>query len=79
MYETREEYEKLVRREAALLEWAIGRKIRHGQVDLCPRCGQDGCFDLDGLGFAPGECNSIYFSTVFNEWRCQICDFRMCA
>jgi hypothetical protein len=31
------------------------------------------------LGFLRGVRNSIYYSTVFNEWRCRICDYRMCA
>lgn len=79
MYETREEYEALVRRQVVRLERRLGRGVRNGAAALCPRCGIEGCFDLDGLGFAPGECNSIYFSTVFDEWRCRVCDFRMCA
>jgi hypothetical protein len=78
MYETRDEYEGVVKRQVVFLEWALGRTIRHGEVARCPRCGMKGCFDLDGLGFAP-DCNSIYYSTVFNEWRCRVCDYLMCA
>jgi hypothetical protein len=79
MYETRREYETVVRREVNLLEWALHRRIHHRDRARCPRCGRSGRFDLDGLGFALGMGNSIYFSTVFNEWRCRICDFRMVA
>jgi hypothetical protein len=78
VYETRQEYESVVKRQVVLLEWALGRKVRHGELGRCPRCGGKGCFDLDGLGFAH-DCNSVYYSTVFNEWRCRRCDYLMCA
>ena len=78
VYETRQEYESVVKRQVVVLEWALGRRVRHGESGLCPRCGMEGCFDLDGLGFAR-DCNSLYYSTVFNEWRCRVCDYRMCA
>lgn len=78
MFETRKEYEAIVRHQTLLLEWAAGRRIRHGDRGVCPRCGTVGRFDLDGPGFAPGAGNSIYYSTVFNEWRCRICDYRIC-
>jgi hypothetical protein len=76
MFETRGEYEALVRRQVLLLERLVGHRIRHGAADYCPLCGVAGCFDLEGLGFAMDGCNSIYYSTVFNEWRCRICDYR---
>lgn len=78
MYETRKEYECVVARQVVLLEWSIGGRVRHGDAARCPRCGGKGCFDLDGLGFAR-DCNSVYYSTVFNEWRCRICDYLMYA
>jgi len=78
MYETREEYEYLVKGQVVRLEWALGHSIRHGDFVRCPRCGKKGCFDLNGLGFLR-DCNSVYFSTVFNEWRCRFCDYLMCA
>jgi len=78
MYETRSEYEDVVKRQVVFLEWAVGRRIRHGDGARCPRCGAKGCYDLDGLGFA-SHCNSIYYSTVFNEWRCRFCDYLICA
>ena len=76
MYENREEYEIIVRQRLIGLEWAIGRSIRHGEDGACPRCGLSGVFDVEGLGFGRG--NSIYYSTVYNEWRCRICDYRAC-
>jgi hypothetical protein len=78
MYETRDEYESVVKRQVVFLEWALGRRIRDGETARCPRCGMKGCYDLDGLGFAR-DCNSIYYSTVFNEWRCRVCDYLMIA
>jgi hypothetical protein len=78
MYETRNEYERVVKRQVVFLEWSLGQSIRHGEPARCPRCGMMGCFDLDGLGFT-SDCNSIYYSTVFNEWRCRVCDYLMCA
>lgn len=79
MYETSKEYREVVRREVITLEWALHRRIGHRDRACCPRCGQSGRFDLDGIGFGVGLGNSIYFSTVFGEWRCRICDHRMCA
>lgn len=76
MYESREEYEAIVRRHLLALEWLIGHSVRHGDRGTCPRCHLSGTFDVEGLGF--GEGNSIYYSTVRNEWRCRMCDFRMC-
>jgi hypothetical protein len=79
MYESKKDYESLVRREVVTLEWALHRRIRHRDRALCPRCGRFGRFDLEGLGFMAGVGNSIYYSTVYNEWRCRICDFRQVA
>jgi hypothetical protein len=79
MYETKRTYEALVQRQVVQLEWALHRRIRHHDRARCPRCGRSGRFDLEGLGFLRGVRNSIYYSTVFNEWRCRICDYRMCA
>ncbi len=79
MYENKEEYEVVVKREVVLLEWALGRRIRHNEGGLCPKCGNAGTFDIKGLGFDSHTGNSIYYSTVFNEWRCRLCDYRMCA
>ena len=78
MYESRREYEARVEREVVVLEWVIGHRVRHGERDICPRCGKEGCYDLKGLGFV-AECNAIYYSTVFNEWRCRGCDFNLGA
>ncbi|MBE0599157.1 MAG: hypothetical protein IH614_18075 [Desulfuromonadales bacterium] len=74
MYENKEEYEAIVRRRLIALEWAVGHPIEHGAGGLCPRCGLSGNFDVEGLGFSRG--NSIYFSTVYQEWRCRVCDYR---
>ena len=79
MYESKEAYQTQVRRETAKLEWVLGRTIKHKQMGVCPKCQTVGHFDLDGLGFSPGVDNSIYFSTVFDEWRCRMCDLRMIA
>lgn len=76
MYENREEYELIVRQRLIALEWAMGHSVRHGDPGLCPRCGLMGVFDVEGLGF--GRDNSIYYSTVYNEWRCRFCDYRTC-
>lgn len=78
MYDTRKGHERLVKRQVVLLEWSLGRGIRHGEFVRCPRCGKKGCFDLDGHGFLR-DCNSVYLSTVFNEWRCRVCDYLMSA
>jgi len=79
MYESRREYEARVAREVAVLEWALGRRVRHGEDGVCPRCGEEGCYDLLGLSFTAGDCNSIYYSTVFEEWRCRRCDYYLSA
>lgn len=78
MYENRHQYEAIVREKVLFLEWAVGHRIEHGDLGICPHCGREGQYDLDGLGFTVDEANSIYYSTVFNEWRCRICDYRIC-
>ena len=78
VYETRAEYETLLKDEVILLEWQLGHSVRHGNFGLCPRCRGEGNFDLEGLGFDSGADNSIYYSTVYGEWRCRRCDFNMC-
>ncbi len=79
MYETRQQYEEILHDKLILLEWAVGHPIRHGDPGLCPRCHNPGTYDVDGLGFDLVAGNSIYYSTVFNEWRCRTCDFRLCT
>ncbi len=79
MNETREEYAVLMEGKVALLEKSLGRRVVHGGSARCPRCGEKGYFDVVGLGFALIDNNAIYYSTVFEEWRCRLCDFRMCA
>lgn len=79
MYETKQEYETLARDQAAILGWQIGHTIHHRDQGLCPRCGDEGHFDIEGLGFFASDTNSIYYSAVFYEWRCRHCDYRMCA
>ena len=76
MYENRQQYEAIVRKEVVVLEWAEGHPIEHGDPAECPNCGMPGQYDIHGLGFPPDVDNSIYYSTVFNEWRCRICDYR---
>ncbi|PLX80897.1 MAG: hypothetical protein C0616_06700 [Desulfuromonas sp.] len=79
MYESRSQYRKLVEKQVKTLESELGYKVRQGQTDFFPRCMTTGKYDLHSLGFIPGVGNSIYFSSVFNEWRCRVCDFKMCA
>lgn len=76
MYETEEEYRILVRRELLNIEKSSRCTIGDGDMGLCPRCGEDGIWDIAGKGFGDGYGNSIYYSTVFNEWRCRICDMQ---
>ncbi len=79
MYESKEQYEALVKEKVILLEWTLGHSIHHQDLGVCPRCGNWGQFDIRGLGFPPSIGNSIYYSTVFDEWRCRVCDYRICA
>jgi len=79
MYESRPHYAAIVRLQRVRLEARIGRPIHHLDRGVCPSCGEPGRFDIDGLGFSPLAGNSIYYSTVYDEWRCRLCDFRMCA
>ncbi|NIQ98458.1 MAG: hypothetical protein GWO11_08625 [Desulfuromonadales bacterium] len=79
MYENKQQYEEILRDKVIMLEWAVGHPIHHGDAGLCPRCSSSGTFDIEGLGFDAESGNSIYYSTVFNEWRCRRCDFRLCA
>ena len=79
MNETRKEYRGIVTYQVAILEWTLGHSVHERDSGVCPRCGESGTFDLHSLGFRPGAGNSIYYSTVFDEWRCRLCDFRMVA
>ena len=79
MNETPREYKSIVKDQVAILEWTLGHGVHQGDRGACPRCGKRGTFDLHEIGFAPGAGNSIYFSTVFDEWRCRLCDFHMVA
>ncbi len=79
MYETRSRYQQIVDDKVMVLEAFYGHPIRHGQKSTCLRCHEEGYYDLKGLGFAPGGGNAIYYSTVFYEWRCRLCDYRMIA
>ena len=74
MYETRKQYDDIVKDKSLILETIYGYPIRHGAADNCLRCGAEGNYDLDGLGFSPKGGNAIYYSTVFMEWRCRLCD-----
>ena len=76
-YESKRNYDLIVRRKLPALERQVGHVVRNGAEGKCPRCGADGVYDLEGLGFAMEAGNSIHYSTVFNNWRCQVCDFRM--
>jgi len=78
MLENRENYEALLRDQVSILEWSLGHRVAHGEAGVCPKCGQWGHYDLDGLGFDPAVDNAIYYSTVFDQWRCQVCDFKIC-
>lgn len=79
MYETREKYAAIVKDKVLVLETFYGYPIREGDTDTCLRCGAEGNYDLGGLGFSPKGGNAIYYSTVFHEWRCRLCDHRMIA
>lgn len=74
MYESHEEYKVIVQREVQLLEKRIHRRILNGEQGTCPRCGRDGIWDVATKGFIHHLGNSIYYSTVFNQWRCGVCD-----
>ena len=74
MYETKEQYQAIVRREVKKLENLCHYSISAGGPGLCPRCGREGIWDIASKGFIHHMGNSIYFSTVVNEWRCGICD-----
>ena len=76
MYETSEQYREIVRREVLVLEKACHCHIADGQSGFCPRCGEYGTWDIETKGFIDRYGNSIYYSTVFYEWRCRICDIR---
>ena len=79
MYENRQQYEAIVKDKTLILETFYGYPIRHGDADVCLRCGEEGNYDLGGLGFSPKRGNAIYYSTVYQEWRCRLCDHRMIA
>jgi hypothetical protein len=79
MYETKEQYQEIVRREVQKLEKWCRYRISAGEPGLCPRCGHQGIWDIATRGFIHHMGNSIYFSTVANEWRCGICDSRKLA
>ena len=74
MYESNEQYREIVRREVLVLEKVYHCKISNGDVGFCPRCGKHGIWDIATKGFIRNYGNSIYYSTVFNEWRCSICE-----
>jgi hypothetical protein len=74
MYETKEQYQQIVTREVQKLEQWCHYRISPGEPGLCPRCGREGIWDIASKGFIHHMGNSIYFSTVVNEWRCGICD-----
>lgn len=78
MYESGEQYMAVVRQKLLSLEKYVGHRVSHGEAGLCPKCGKDGTYDIDGLGFSGGD-NSIYYSTVYYEWRCRVCDFKSCS
>jgi len=74
MFESKEQYQEIVRREVLLLEKACNYAICDGEAGTCPRCGREGLWDIATKGFIHHLGNSIYYSTVFNQWRCGICD-----
>ena len=74
MYESHEEYKAIVQLEVQTLEKRIHSKVSNGEQGTCPRCGRDGIWDIATKGFIHHLGNSIYYSTVFNQWRCGICD-----
>lgn len=76
MYESKEQYQEIVRREVQKLERSCNYRISAGEPALCPRCGREGIWDIATKGFIHHMGNSVYYSTVFNEWRCGICDAR---
>ncbi len=76
MYESRNEYDRILKGKVKILETFYGYAIRHGAADLCLRCGAEGEYDLYRLGFSLNGDNAIYYSTVYMEWRCQLCDYR---
>ncbi|MBJ6723834.1 hypothetical protein [Geomesophilobacter sediminis] len=76
MYETNEQYRLIVSREVRILEESCQCIIEDGKHGFCPRCGEHGTWDIATKGFIENYGNSIYYSTVYNEWRCRICDFR---
>jgi len=76
MYESTEKYLKIVRQEVQLLEKTRNCRICDGTAGLCPRCGACGTWDIETKGFIREYGNSIYYSTVFYDWRCRACDIR---
>lgn len=79
MYESKEHYLEIVSREVQKLEETCQYKIANGELGYCPRCGRQGIWDIDTKGFIHTMENSVYYSTVFNQWRCGICDNRKLA
>lgn len=79
MYESRNEYDRIVKDKVKILETFYGYPIRHGTADVCLRCGAEGRYDLYGLGFLSNGGNAIYYSTAFMEWRCRLCNCRRIA
>ncbi|SNB45629.1 hypothetical protein [Geobacter sp. DSM 9736] len=78
MYETPEQYLEIVKREVRKLEDICHCRIFDGENNFCPRCGEYGTWDIETKGFVDEYGNSIYYSTVYYEWRCRICDIRRC-
>lgn len=78
MYEIPDEYRAIVKREILALERETHCHVVDGENAFCPRCGEFGTWNIEGKGFVGAYGNSIYYSTVFNQWRCRICDIRRC-
>ena len=75
MYENAKKYMEIVTKEVAALQNACKCSIHDGEPGRCPRCGLPGVWDIGSIGLHAGYGNSIYYSTVFYEWRCTICDY----
>lgn len=76
MYESEEAYQAVMKRERLVLENRCRCRIVDGYPGLCPSCGERGTWDIAGRGFGEGYGNSIYYSTIFHQWRCRFCEMR---
>jgi hypothetical protein len=74
MYESNREYVGIVLTEKAKLGAELGIAIHHGDAGVCPHCKRPGKFDIASKGFDFPQDNSIYYSTVWNEWHCEDCE-----